>query len=95
MRFKDQKSETAQMISNVCLILSLGAIFLQIWVLLSSVETFLEGNFEHLGAALLLSGIALLCCALTAFTTTFGIFQSKGKTVVPDDAVRDGGKAKE
>lgn len=61
------------MIENVCLILSLGAIFVQIWVLMSAVESYLEGETSHLLGAGVLSGIALLCCGLTALTTTFTV----------------------
>lgn len=59
------------MVENLCLILSLGAIFIQIWTLISAMESYLEGNFSHLGPTLALSGIAFACCILTAWTTTF------------------------
>lgn len=77
MKFKDRHSENAQMIENVCLILSLGAIFVQIWVLFSAMESYLEGETSHLAGALVLSGIALLCCGLTAFTTTLTVTSSE------------------
>lgn len=73
MKFKNRHAENAQMIENVCLILSLGAIFTQIWILVSAMESYLEGKTSHLVGALILSGIALLCCGLTAATTTFSV----------------------
>lgn len=73
MKFKNRHAENAQMVENVCLILSLGAIFTQIWVLVSAMESYLEGKTSHLLGALALSGIALLCCALTAATTTLTV----------------------
>jgi FtsH-binding integral membrane protein len=77
MRFKNHNDETVQMVENLCLILSLGAIFIQIWTLMSAMESYLEGNYDHLGPTLVLSGIALACCALTAWTTTFDFSRSK------------------
>ena len=69
MKFIDRKTETENMILVVCLILSLGAIFLQIWILSSSFESYLAGKTQTLMASLLLSGLALACCSLTAWTT--------------------------
>ena len=70
MRFRDVKSQTIEMVETVCLILTLGAIFLQIWIFLSSIESFLQGEYNRLWASVALSGLALLCCGLTAWTTT-------------------------
>ncbi len=58
------------MVENLSLILSLGAIFIQIWVLMWAVESYLAARTGLLGSALVLSGMALACCALTAWTTT-------------------------
>lgn len=69
MRFKDRTAEKVQMVETLCLILSLGAIFIQIWILASSMESYLRGGPAHLGAAVIMSGIGLACCALAAFTT--------------------------
>lgn len=77
MKFKNRHAENAQMIENVCLILSLGAIFVQIWVLFSAMESYLAGKTSYLVGALVLSGIALLCCGLTAMTTTFAVTSSE------------------
>ena len=73
MRFRDVKTETVQMVETICLILSLGAIFLQIWLLLSGLESFFRGEYDRLWATLALSVVALLCCALTAWTTTLDL----------------------
>ncbi len=77
MKFRNRHAENAQMIENVCLILSLGAIFVQIWILFSAMESYLEGETSHLIGALALSGMALLCCGLTAFTTTLTVVSSE------------------
>jgi len=71
MRFGSRQIETNQMIGNVCLILSLGAIFIQIWILMSATESYLEGKTDYILGALILSGLALACCTLTAATTLY------------------------
>lgn len=82
MRFKDKKQEVADMVENVCLILSSGAVFLQIWILSSTIETWFEGTTHGLIASVILSGIALLTCLLTAWTTTLDFTKgiSEGRT---------------
>ncbi|MCA9398500.1 MAG: hypothetical protein KC618_02040 [Candidatus Omnitrophica bacterium] len=70
MRFKDKKQEVAAMVEIVCLILSSGAVFLQIWILSSTIEAWFEGTTHGLVASVILSGVALLTCLLTAWTTT-------------------------
>jgi len=69
MRFKDREAEQLELRETLGLILSLGAIFIQVWVLTSAMHSLLAGETEHLMAALILSGAALACCALTALTT--------------------------
>ncbi len=76
MRFKNRTEETSQMVGNLCLLLSLGALFIQIWTLMSAVESYLRGEYRHLGPALILSLLALACCALSAWTTTFDFSQN-------------------
>lgn len=71
MRFKNRAEETSQMVGNLCLFVSLGALFIQIWTLMSAVESYLRGDYQHLGPALILSLIALACCGLSAWTTLF------------------------
>ncbi len=69
MRFKDREAEHLELKETLGLILSLGAIFVQIWVLTSAMHSLLSGQTEYLMAALILSAAALACCALTALTT--------------------------
>jgi len=69
MRFKDPISENLEMRENLGAIVSLGAIFIQIWILSASVHSLFLGKTDYLGAALILSGLALFCCALCAWTT--------------------------
>jgi len=75
MKFKDQKSAKLQMIQSVCLLLSLGAIFSQIWVLIVNMELLFQGEYDSLWAGLLLSSFALACCAVTAWITTLDLFK--------------------
>jgi len=79
VKFKNRRSETPHIIFNVCLSLALGAIFLQIWILISSLESLLQGKYDTLWASALLSGAAVLCCALTAWTTTINFFKTKNQ----------------
>lgn len=79
MRFKDRNAEMMQSVENLCLILSLGAIFIQIWVLISAVDSYLAAKWHFLGAAMVLSGICLACCVLTAWTTTLNVTGNAGK----------------
>ncbi len=69
MRFKDREAEQLELRETLGLFLSLGAIFIQIWVLTSAMHAFLSGESDHLPAALILSAGSLTCCALTALTT--------------------------
>lgn len=69
MRFKDPVSENLEMRDYLGIILSLGALFIQIWLLSSSVHSFFLGNTEHLEEALILSAFSFFCCALCAWTT--------------------------
>ena len=78
MKFKNRSEETSLMVGNLCLLLSLGALFIQIWTLMSAVESYLRGDYQHLGPAVILSLMALACCALSAWTTTFD-FSYKNK----------------
>lgn len=76
MRFKNRNAEVSATVVNVCVILSLGAIFLQIWILIAETNFVLgEGGAEYRWAGLGLSALALACCALTAWTTTLPPFR--------------------
>ena len=75
MRFINRKNETAQTVAILLMILSLGAILLQIWILMSLAEAFLSGHAGRMGPWVILSGVGFLVCALTAWTTTFTYFK--------------------
>lgn len=83
MKFKDKKQEVTAMVESVCLILSCGAVFLQIWILSSTIEAWFEGTTHGLVASVVLSGVALLTCLLTAWTTTLDFTKgiTEGRTV--------------
>lgn len=82
MLFKDREAQQMELREVLGLFLSLGAIFVQIWVLTSAMHSLLSGEPKHLVAALLLSGAAFCCCALTALTTMPGFlrFLTRNKT---------------
>lgn len=83
MRFKDKKQEIQGMVESVCLFLSGGAVFLQIWILSSMIESWFEGNTHGLIASVILSGFALSACILAAWTTTLDFSKgiTEGRTV--------------
>ena len=68
MKFRDARQETRRAIESVCLILSLGSIFIQIWVLATTLEAYFQGRTQHLLASTILSLVAFGVCALTAWT---------------------------
>lgn len=84
MKFRDVRLETRKTIEVVCLILSLGSIFMQIWILATSLEAFFQGKIQHLLASVLLSMVAFGVCALTAWTTGMDLMkgseQGRSKT---------------
>ncbi len=69
MKFRDVRQENKNSIELICLLLSLGAIFIQIWILTSSWEAYFEGDNHRLIPAIVLSFCAFLACALSAWTT--------------------------
>lgn len=84
MRFENKKEQFTQLVERLGLIISLGAIFLQIWVLISGVEAYLRGRNELLFPSVILSGLALLACgvsvALTNLNFLKGIRVGRSKT---------------
>ena len=62
MRFSDKKEDFSHMIEAVGLMISLGAVFLQVWVLISGIESYLNGKYINLLPSVILSGIAFLAC---------------------------------
>lgn len=82
MRFKDREAEQLELRETLGLFLSLGAIFVQIWVLTSAMHAFLSGETDHLFAALVLSAASLACCTLTALTTMPGFLRMLSRNKV-------------
>lgn len=84
MRFENKKEQFFQTIQWVALIISLGAIFFQIWVLISAVDAYLKGRDVILFPSMILSGLALLACgvsvALTNLNFLKGIRVGRSKT---------------
>lgn len=82
MRFRDVREETKKTIEIVCLILSLGCIFIQIWILATTLEAFFQGKTQHLLASSMLSMVAFGVCALTAWTTGMNLLKGteEGRT---------------
>jgi hypothetical protein len=84
MKFKNKIEEFHQMLELLCLIISLGAVFFQIWILISGVQAYFEGKFENIVPAVILSGIAFLVCGVSALLTGVdpmkGIAQGRTKT---------------
>ncbi len=82
MKFRDVRLENKKSIEIVCLLLSLGAIFFQIWILATSTESFFQGHNQRLLAGVLLSFISFSVCALTAWTTGMDLMKGteEGRT---------------
>ena len=89
MKFRDVRAETRKGIEIVCLLLSLAAIFFQIWTLATSLESHFQGHDQRLLASVMLSFIAFSVCALTAWTTgmdfTVGSKEGRSKTYYQQD----------
>jgi hypothetical protein len=75
MKFRNASEETQRGIETVGLILSLGAIFFQIWVLATSLEAHLAGHDHRLLAYTIFSFISFLVCALSAWSTGLQIMK--------------------
>ncbi len=88
MKFRDARIETRKAVEFVCLLLSLGAIFFQIWTLATSLESHFQGHDQRLFAYMALSFIAFSICALTAWTTGMdfmkGVEEGRSKTYLKD-----------
>ena len=78
MRFKNKIQEFHDSIEFVCLIVSLGAIFLQIWLVISAIQAYFEQKWDNLLPAVILSGMAFVACGISALLT--GINPMKGIT---------------
>lgn len=78
MRFANKKEEFVKMIETVALMISFGAIFLQIWVLITGLESYFQGKHDNLLPGVILSGMALAACGFGVLLTRVNFF--KGMT---------------
>ena len=84
MRFSNKKEDFVRTVETVALLISLGAIFLQIWVLLSGIESYFKGKYENLLPSVILSGLAFAACGFSVFLTNIdflkGMTEGRSKT---------------
>lgn len=84
MKFENKREKFVEMTERVGLIVSLGAILLQIWVLISGIEAYLGGRDAFLFPGMLLSALALLACGVSVMLTHLdflkGIRTGRSKT---------------
>jgi|CXWL01.1.fsa_nt_gi hypothetical protein len=82
MRFANKKEEFVRAVETVALIISFGGIFLQIWVLISGLESYFKGKYENLLPSVILSGLAFLACGIGIFLTNLDFLKgmSDGRT---------------
>ena len=84
MKFTDKKEEFIYTIESVCLFISLGGVFFQIWILISGIEAYLRGNYAVLFPMMILSGLVFLSCGAGVFLTNIdflkGITEGRTKT---------------
>ena len=73
MKFSDKREEFIHTIETVCLFISLGAIFFQIWILLSAIESSFKGNFTSLLPSMILSGLAFITCGVSVLLTNMDL----------------------
>ena len=78
MRFANKKEEFISIVETVALIISLGAIFLQIWILISGLESYFKGKHENLLPSVILSGLAFAACGVGVMLTNLNFL--KGMT---------------
>ena len=69
MKFSDKREEFVYTIETVCLFICLGAIFFQIWILLSAIESSFKGNLKLLLPSMILSGLAFITCGVSILLT--------------------------
>ncbi len=75
MRFENKREQFTQMVERLGMVISLGAIFLQIWVLTNGVEAYLRGRDAILFPSMLLSGLALLACGVSVALTNLNFLK--------------------
>ena len=82
MRFSNKKEDFANTVETVALMISLGAIFLQIWVLISGIESYLKGKYINLLPSVILSGLAFMACSISVLLTNLNFLKglTEGRT---------------
>lgn len=84
MKFKNKLEEFHNTLEFLCVIISLGAVFFQIWILISAVQAYFDGKFNNLFPSVILSGIAFIACGISALLTGAnpmkGVTQGRTKT---------------
>lgn len=79
MRFSDKKKEFVNAVESMALMLSIGAIFLQIWILFSAIESYFKAQYENILPSLILSAIAFLACGVSVLLTYVNFFKGMGE----------------
>lgn len=82
MRFANKKEDFVNTVETLALIVSLGAVFLQIWVLISSIESYFKGNYANLLPSVFLSGLAFIACGIGVLLTNIDFLKgwSEGRS---------------
>ena len=84
MRFSDKKEDFIRIVEGIGLIISLGAVFLQIWILISAIESFFKGQYVNLFPVVILSALAFMVCGVSVLLTNLnflkGITEGRTKT---------------
>lgn len=82
MRFVDKKAEFQGTIEAVCLFISLGAIFFQIWVLMVSLDAYFKENLHIILPLTILSCLGLLICGISVYLTHINFLKgiTEGRT---------------
>lgn len=82
MRFSNKRENFAQTTETMALIISLGAIFFQIWVLFSAIESFFRGQYTNLLPSVILSALAFLAAGVAVILTNINSFKgaTEGRT---------------
>ena len=84
MRFTDKKDEFKKTIEMVCLFMSLGAVFFQIWVLVTAIDAYFKNNFHIIVPLVILSALGFMICGLSVYLTDVnflkGITEGRTKT---------------
>ncbi len=84
MRFANKKEEFRNTVETVCLFMSVGAVFLQIWVISTAIGAYFKGNVHIILPLTILSGCGFLICGVSVYLTKVdffkGITEGRSKT---------------